>query len=310
MNVKSEQYIGTLYAIGAFTIWGVFPLYWRQLQVVPAYDILAHRTFWSFVVTAAVLLATGRTTFLSLLRDRRSRRALISTGLLLGTNWFTFIFAVNAGRVLDASLGYYINPLFSVFLGTVFLKERLTASQKIAVGFAAAGVIVLTIGFRVVPWTALILMTTFGLYGLVKKTVPLEALGALAAETLILAPIALGVIVAGVIRGTGALGRIGTGIDLLLILGGAVTAIPLYWFAEGAKRIPLSRVGFIQYIAPTLMLLVGVLLFAEPFTTIHAISFGLIWTGLTIYSLSHTRRIRAMDARIELRTRLGTARCY
>ncbi|TVR00373.1 MAG: EamA family transporter RarD [Spirochaetaceae bacterium] len=289
MKTLSESTVGTLYAAGAFAFWGVLPIYWRLLGAAPAYEILAHRTFWSFAMASLILMATRRRRFLGVLRDRRCRRALILSGLLLGTNWFTFIVAVNAGRVLDASLGYYINPLFSVFLGTVFLKERLSALQKIAVGFAASGVIVLTIGSGVIPWVALILMTTFGLYGLVKKTVAVEPLTALAVETLVLVPVAAIIIGAGIVRGTGALGRLGVATDALLVMAGVVTTVPLYWFAQGARRIPLSRLGFIQYIAPTLMLLVGAVLFGEPFTPVHAVSFSLIWTGLALYSFSHAR---------------------
>lgn len=289
MKTLSESTMGTLYAAGAFAFWGVLPIYWRLLEVAPAHEILAHRTFWSFIMSALILMTTRRRRFLGVLRDRRCRHALVLSGLLLGFNWFTFIFAVNAGRVLDASLGYYINPLFSVFLGTVFLKERLTALQKVAVGFAAAGVIVLTIGSGVIPWVALILMTTFGLYGLVKKTVAVEPLTALAVETLVLVPVAAVIIGTGLVRGTGALGRWGLATDALLVLAGVVTTVPLYWFAQGARRIPLSRLGFIQYIAPTLMLLVGAVLFGEPFTPVHAVSFALIWTGLALYSFSHAR---------------------
>ncbi len=287
---------GTLYAIGAFGLWGLLPLYWRLLHGVPAYEILAHRTFWSFVFASIVLLFIGKRDFLATLTQPRLRRAMLATGLLLGLNWFTYILAVNTDRVLQVSMGYYINPLFSIFLGRIFLKEHLTLLQRVAVLFAAAGVAVLIIAHGVVPWIALILMTTFGFYGLVKKTVAIDALTALAIETLVLSPIAAAVIIAGVVRGAGALGRVSPGVDALLIGAGVVSAIPLYWFAMGAQRIPLARVGFLQYIAPTLMFLIGVLLFGEPFTTVHALSFGLIWTGLAIYSLSHTRPLRRLDA--------------
>ena len=287
-----DSTIGTLYAAGAFALWGVLPLYWRLLDAAPPLEILAHRAFWSFTLSSLILLVTRRRRFIGVLRDRRTLRPLILSGLLLGINWFTFILAVHAGRVLDASLGYYINPLFSVFLGTVFLKERLDPVQKVAVGCAAAGVTVLTLGSGVVPWVALILMSTFGIYGLVKKTVAVEALTALAVETLVLFPVAAVIIGGGLLRSTGALGRWGVDTDALLVLAGVVTTVPLYWFAQGARRIPLSRLGLIQYIAPTLMLLIGAALFGEPFTTVHAVSFALIWTGLALYSLSHTRSPR------------------
>ncbi|TVQ38844.1 MAG: EamA family transporter RarD [Spirochaetaceae bacterium] len=286
---------GTLYAIAAFTLWGLLPLYWRPLDSIPAHEILAHRTLWSCVFASLVLLALGKRGFLGTLAVPALRRAVLTTGLLLGINWFTYILAVNSGRVLQVSMGYYINPLFSILLGRVFLRERLTASQRVAVLFAAAGVVVITLGHGVVPWIALILMGSFGFYGLVKKTVIIDAMTALAIETLVLTPIAAGYIIHGVIRGSGALGRTGPAVDALLLGAGAVSAIPLYLFAKGAQRIPLARVGFIQYIAPTLMFLLGVALFGEPFTPVHAVSFGLIWTGLAIYSLSHTRLMRRID---------------
>ena len=297
MPEPSSQRVGTFYALSAFILWGLLPLYWRLLDAVPAHEILAHRTLWSFVFASAVLVARGKRAFLQMLVHAETRRTVVATGLLLGINWFTYIYSVNTGRVLQASIGYYINPLFSIFLGRVFLKERLSASQRIAVLFAACGVAVLTFGLGVVPWIALILMTTFGIYALIKKTVALEPLGALAVETLILTPPAAALILVGLLSGRGALASINLRTDILLLLTGIVTALPLYWFARAARSIPLARVGFIQYITPTLMFLIGVLLFDEPFTVVHAVSFSCIWTGIAVYLLSHSRPIRRLDAR-------------
>ncbi len=277
---------GTIYALGAFTLWGLLPVYWKWLAAVPAGEILAHRVFWSACFVTGLLLALGRRDFLKLLTGARTRSSLIVTGLLIGVNWFTYIYAVNSGQVIEASMGYYINPLISILLGMIVLKERLTPLQTAALFLAAAGVLIVTVNYGRMPWIALILSGTFGLYGLLKKTANLDALSSLAIETLLLAPFAAGYILLNLYNDTGAAGRLGTQTDLLLIFSGVVTALPLYWFAQGARRIPLSRVGFLQYIAPSLMLMIGVFLFKEAFTLIHAISFGCIWAALLLYSLS------------------------
>jgi len=281
-----ETTTGTIYALAAFILWGILPVYWKLLDAVPAGEILAHRIFWSAVFVTAVLVYIGRKNFLTLLRNRKSRYSLIVTGTLIGVNWFTYIFAVHTDRIVEASMGYYINPLISIFLGLVVLKERLTRIQWIALLLALIGVLVITIQFGRIPWIALILSGTFGLYGLIKKMMNLDALSSLGVETVLLAPIAGGFLLMQAASGTGALFKIDIGIDVLLIFSGAITALPLYWFAQSARRIPLSRIGFLQYIAPTLMLLMGVIVYREPFTSVHTVSFGLIWTALLLYSYS------------------------
>jgi chloramphenicol-sensitive protein RarD len=239
----------------------------------------------------------------------RRRRAVILMSLLIGGNWFVFIYAVSIEQVVQASLGYYINPLFSILLGTVVLRERLGIVQFTAVILAAIGVTILTVRFGAVPWIALALTFTFGCYGLVKKRAGLDSLTGLALETTLLAPLALALI--GFWSDGGGAFFTGTlETRILLVLSGAATALPLYWFAQGAKRVPLSQIGFTQYIGPSLMLLIGVLLFGEPFTTTHAVSFGIIWTALALYSLSHTPLLRRAD-RTEVRLsgfRAGTQR--
>ena len=304
MASGGEQRLGTIYTAGAFSLWGLLPLYWRLLEHVPAFEILAHRIVWTAVFTSLVLLVGRRYRIGAFVRDRRLRRGLVLTGALLGVNWFTYIYAVNAGRVLDASMGYYINPLVSVLLGTLVLGERLSLLQKTAVSLAAIGVLVITIHYAVVPWVALVLAGTFGYYGLRKKQMGLDPLTALAVETTFLAPAGVALIAVLGAGGAGALAAVDLTTDMLLVAAGVATALPLYWFAHGARRIPLSRVGFLQYIAPTLMLLIGVFLFGEPFTGAEAVSFGLIWLALAIYTASHTPVAKEIENRIERRIRM------
>ncbi|MFW5994589.1 MAG: EamA family transporter RarD [Spirochaetia bacterium] len=301
MNNQNGTLAGTAYAVGAFTLWGLLPLYWNLLEHVPAFEVLSHRLLWTALSVTLLLVAARRYRVLQLLRDHTVFRRLFLTGMLLGINWFTYIYAINAGRVLDASMGYYINPLVSIFLGMLFLGERLSLFQKVAVGLAGLGVLVITVHYAVIPWVALVLAGTFGFYGLIKKQMGLRPLTALAAESSFLAPLGLAIIVTQALRGEGAFISAGAGTTGLLVVTGVVTALPLYWFAQGATRIPLSRVGFIQYIAPTLMLLIGVLVFGEPFTAAEGVSFGLIWTGLALYSLSHFPRVRVVESRLARR---------
>lgn len=311
MDNLRETRIGTLYAIAAFTSWGLLPLYWNLLEYVPAFEILAHRMLWTCLTVTVLLIVGRRYRVPELFHDRAIRRRLTLTGLLLGMNWFTYIYAVNAGRVLDASMGYYMNPLVSVFLGTLVLGEKLSPYQKLAVALAGTGVLVITVHYAVVPWVALVLATTFGLYGLIKKQMGLAPLTSLSAESSFLAPVGLAIILWRGISGEGAFLSLGISTTALLVLTGVATAAPLYWFAHGATRIPLARVGFIQYIAPTLMLLIGVFAFGEPFAVAEAVSFGLIWSALAIYSLSHLPVVKRSEARLRaLRARRDRAHTH
>jgi chloramphenicol-sensitive protein RarD len=295
---RSELTSGTLYAMGAFVLWGVLPVYWKLLHSIPPGEILAHRIFWSAVSTSFILLLIGKRNFLTLAGSRRNRLSMLLTGLLVGTNWFIYIYAVNSDQIVEASMGYYINPLISIFLGLIVLKEPLNRVQWGAFALAVIGVLIITVQFGRIPWIAVALSGTFGLYGLVKKIMNLDALSSLAIETLFLAPIAGGYIFFLALNGTGSFLAIEFRYDFLLFFSGAVTALPLYWFAQGARRIPLSRIGFLQYIAPSLMLIMGVLVYKEAFTQTHAISFGCIWTALVLYTLSLIRRSREIERRI------------
>lgn len=289
---------GIAYTVAAFTAWGILPLYWKALKQVPAGEILAHRIFWSFIFAAAALFIYGRRNeFISMLSIRSNRvYALLCAGLI-SANWFTYIWAVNAGHVVEASLGYYINPLFSVFLGVVVLKEKLNFWQVCSILLAAAGVAVITATYGRIPWIALILTLTFGIYGLVKKLAGIESLMGLTLETVVIAPAALGYIVFKQAAGTGNLGY-SLSLAALLVFSGIVTGLPLLWFAKGAQIVPLSTVGLTQYLAPTITLFLGVFIFREPFTSVEAISFGLIWVALLIYSLSGMRWMYRLQPRL------------
>ena len=310
--------VGTLYTLAAFVSWGLLPLYWRLLSEVAAPVILAHRIIWSFVFVSAILFLLGKFRPVMFLRDQSRRRVVVFTSALIAVNWFTYIWAVSTEQVVEASMGYYINPLFSVFLGLVILKERLTRLEAAALILAAIGVANIALRYGRVPWIALLLAGSFGFYGLLKKLVSVDSLSALSLETAILSPLAVlylgGVVMwpplAEMARGGAAAAGAGAAVVVgnggwvtvgLLLFGGVVTAMPLYWFAKGAQRIPLSQVGFMQYIAPSLMLLIGVFIFGEPFTVVHAVSFGFIWAGLALYSSSRfwTYRTRRDTARRE-----------
>jgi len=296
MNERIREYrVGIVYTAVAFFVWGVLPFYWKALESVPAFEILAHRILWSFVFTTIVLAVRRNTQFKALLKDPTTRKKLVITSTLIGLNWVTYVYAVNSERLVEASMGYYINPLLSVCLGIVVLKERLNLLQVIAFLLACAGVLYVTVDYGRFPWIAVLLACAFALYGLFKKTTKFESMPGLMVETLILSPVALGIVFYQMLVGRGALFKVSLSIDLFLIVAGVVTVLPLYWFAQGAKRITLSSVGFLQYIAPTLMLLIGVFVYNEIFTQAHLISFGFIWVALVLYSLTLVRTSRAKE---------------
>ncbi len=290
MSLPTEQQklykSGLVYAIVSYSIWGIFPLYWKMLLHVPPQQILAHRIVWSMIFLFIVLAWRKERLFIQYLSSPKILGTLLLTGALIGTNWFTYIYAVNNDHIVDASLGYYINPMVNVFLGMVFLKERLTRLQGIAVAFAFAGVGFLTFHYGRLPVISLILAFSFGLYGLIRKKANLQSMPGLMVETLLLAPVALWYLWHVNTLGTGAFWHYSTFTDMLLILGGPVTALPLFWFGIAATRIPLSTLGFIQYLSPTIQLIIGVFVFREVFHAAYMVSFGLVWIGLGIYTFS------------------------
>ena len=294
MKERIREYrIGIVYTTVAFFVWGVLPFYWKALGSVPAFEILAHRILWSFAFTTIVLVVRRNIHLRELLKDPTTRKSLLITSGLIGLNWFTYVYAVNSERLIEASMGYYINPLLSVCLGIVVLKERLNLLQIIAFLLACAGVLYVTVDYGKFPWIAVVLACAFALYGLFKKTTKVESMPGLMIETLILSPAAFGVVFYQMLMGRGALFSMSLSTDSFLIVAGVVTVLPLYWFAQGAKRIPLSSVGFLQYIAPTLMLVISIFVYRETFTRAHLVSFGFIWVALTLYSLTLVKASRA-----------------
>jgi chloramphenicol-sensitive protein RarD len=276
---------GLAAAIAAFTIWGAMPAYLKPLQAVGALEIMAHRIVWCCLLVFAWLAVRGELQAVrAALADRGVRLRLVASATLISLNWLVYVWAVAHDHVIDSSLGYFINPLLSVVLGVMVLGERLNRPQQVAVGLAVIGVLHLAVVAGRPPWIALALAATFGLYGLIRKVVVVDAVPGLATETLLLTPFALAWLVWLEWRGIGALGRAAPHVSALLVGSGLITALPLALFAYGARRIPLSTVGLVQYIGPTLQFLTGVWLFREPFSRERAVGFVFIWTALAIYA--------------------------
>jgi chloramphenicol-sensitive protein RarD len=283
---------GLLYGAVAYAIWGLLPLYWKALHGVSALEILAHRIVWALAV-AVLLVALRRSGWGWLRTAARSPRvvgAFALSAVLLSVNWGIYIWAVNAGHVVETSLGYFINPLANVLLGVLFLRERLRLGQALAVLTALAGVLYLTLQHGSPPWIALALASSFALYGLLRKTAALGSLEGLTLETLLMTGPALAYIAWAELSGAGAFLYGGPLTSLLLVGAGAVTAVPLLLFAAGARRVTLTTMGILQYIAPTLQFALGVTVFGEPLTSARLIGFGLVWAALVIYTLDGTIR--------------------
>ncbi len=274
---------GILYGLSAYVLWGLFPLFFKQLQAAAATEVVLHRMVWSLVFVLIVLAALRRFAWLA---DVRRNPALLGkfavSAVLLAANWLTYIWAVNNGHVLDASLGYFILPLVNVALGFVFLHERPRKAQWVAFALAASGVLWMALQTGRMPWIALLLALTFGFYGLMRKTAALGALEGMSLETMLLAPLALAALLWG--NHTGQLPAHDSHTWLFFVLSGPVTAIPLLLFAAGARRVPLSTMGFLQYITPSILALMGVFLYGETFSGPRAVGFALIWVALALYS--------------------------
>jgi chloramphenicol-sensitive protein RarD len=276
---------GIYYAFGAYFIWGLVPIYWKLIKHVPAIQLLGHRIAWSFILLTIVLLATRKWPELRrLASDRKIFCIYLAAAVLVGFNWFIYVWSVNAGHIVEASLGYFINPLFSVLLGVLFLRERLRPFQWMAVGLAAIGVGYLTLTHGRLPWIALSLAFTFGLYGLVKKMAPLGPLNGLTLETGILFVPAVIFLLHQNSLGHGAFLHTGMSADLLMAGAGLVTTIPLLMFAAAAHRIPLTTIGILHYITPTCQFLIGIFLFKEGFSATRLIGFGIVWIGLILFA--------------------------
>ena len=285
-NSKSST-TGALAAVGAFLSWGFLPVYFNVIGPrVSVWEILIHRVVWAAVLLSIVALVTGRWgRVIRLIRRRRAFLALCGSAALIAGNWGLFIWAVTSHHILEASLGYYINPLLNVLLGFLFLGERFRPLQLVSIAVASAGVLIMIVGYGQVPWVALILAGCFGAYGLIRKQVQVESDIGLLIETLLLLPFALIWLGSMYAEGQAAFLTISPGLDLLLMSAGAVTVVPLVLFAYGARRLRLATVGLAQYIAPTVHFLVAVMFYGEVFTTADAITFGCIWAGLALYTL-------------------------
>lgn len=279
---------GVLFALAAYILWGFFPLYFKAIQQVSALQILAHRIAWGFVFTLAVVLVLRQwKEFRASVFNRRTFLIYAGASVVLGINWFTYVWAVITNHVVESSLGYFINPIVSVLLGVIFLRERLRTFQWVAISMVTAGVVYLTITFGQLPWISLVLAVTFGFYGLLKKIAPLGALHGITLETAVLTIPSLVYLLIVNANGTGTFGHSTPLLDFLLVLSGPVTAIPLLLFATGARRIPLTTIGLLQYIAPTLQFLLGVLVFHEPFDQTRLIGFMIIWLALVLFSVEN-----------------------
>lgn len=285
-----ETRSGLILGIAAYALWGLLPLYLRLLHGVPALQILAHRVLWSLLLLAIVVVALRRIAGIRAAARGRTLLMLCASAALIAINWLVYIWAAGNAHVLEASLGYFINPLVNVALAVAVLGERIRRWQAVALAIAAAGVLVMAISGGGAIWISLTLAASFGLYGLIRKTIAIDALGGLTVETLLLAPLCLVVIFTA--GSDGAFGH-DRHLDMLLVLAGAVTAAPLLMFAAAARKLRYTTMGLLQYIAPTLQFFEAVLLFGEPLRPVHIVTFALIWGGCALYAFDSVRAARA-----------------
>jgi len=289
--MDKDRILGNYMGSAAYLMWGFLALYWKLIIQVPANEILAHRIIWSLGFIVAILLYKKDWKWISIiLRKPRYMILYLASALLVSANWFTYIWAVNNGHTVDASLGYFINPLFSVFLGVVFLREKLIFPEKIAVVLALLGVIFLTVYYRSLPWVAIVLTLTFGLYGLIKKKGPLDGIQSIGLETAIIFLPTLYYLFYLESSSQASFLHSSLLTNILLICSGIVTATPLLLFGQAARKIPLSTLGFLQYLAPTLQFLLGIFVFREQFQLPKLIGFSIIWIALIIFSIARFSR--------------------
>jgi chloramphenicol-sensitive protein RarD len=293
-----ERRLGVLSGLAAYSLWGLFPLYFPLLEPAGGLEIVAHRVLWSLVFVALLVTVVRRWSMVrAAFADARSLLILGGAAVLVSCNWLVFVYGVNSGQVVETSLGYFINPLVSVLLGVVVFAERLRPLQWVAVGIAAVAVAVLTIDYGRPPWIALALASTFGLYGLMKKLVRVEAAPGLLVETTLVAlpaAVVLGVLHAD---GAGTFGTEGAGHSLLLVSSGIATAVPLLLFAAAARRIPLSTVGLLQYLTPLMQLAIGVFVYDEPMPAARLAGFVIVWVALAVFTADSLRHARAGSRR-------------
>lgn len=286
-NAAYQRKSGYLYGIGAFILWGLLPVFWKLLKAVSPIEILAHRIIWSFVfVTLLLIWNKGFHLLTETLMHKRKLVFIALAALIISVNWFTYIWAVNSNYVLQASMGYYINPLVVAVLSITVVKEKFGTGQFIALILAFIGVAIMTYRYGGIPWVALTLAVTFALYGLIKKLLMVDSLVGLALETLLLTPLALGYLVFTMVTGISTMRGLPLATMFWLVCSGVVTATPLVFFARSAQRIEFASLGFLQYIAPTITLMLGIFLFKEDFNTWYLVSFSFIWAALLVYSVA------------------------
>jgi chloramphenicol-sensitive protein RarD len=294
----SDSRRGLVHGIAAYFLWGIAPMFWKLLRDVSWVEILAHRVVWGVIAFGAIAAAVGVGPALrEAARDRGTLAAMALSGVMLAANWGTFIWAVASGHILDASLGYFIIPLISVGLGMLVLGERLRRLQWIAIAAAATGVAIQTWYAGGLPWISIVVAGSFGIYGLIRKVARVDSLVGSTLETALLVPVAAAYLVVLALRGGGQLGHAATGTQLLLLSTGAVTAVPLLLFNSAARRLPLSTLGFLQYLGPTCQFILAIGVYGEPFAAEQLIAFGLIWLGLAVFSLDLVRRSGPRAAR-------------
>ena len=299
----SAAQVGIMCAIAAYTMWGIAPIYFKQLTVLPAAEILMHRVTWSVLVLVGLIAGLKQwAKVAAALRNKKVMQVLLVAGILLGANWLLFIWAVNNDHILDASLGYYINPLINVFLGRLFLGERLRTFQRVAVVLAIVGVAILIFSYGHVPWIALVLAGSFSIYGILRKQVAVDSLPGLFIETLMLSPLAIGY---WLLFGSeySNLFNNDASLNMLILAAGVVTTAPLLCFTAAARRIMYSTLGFLQYIGPTLMFVLAVYLYDEPLDEARLITFGFVWLALAVFSvdslIAYKKQRKALRASVQ-----------
>ncbi|WP_077866418.1 EamA family transporter RarD [Clostridium saccharobutylicum] len=292
--MNNEKTAGVIYAVTAYTLWGILPIYWKLVDSVFSMEILSNRIVWAFVFTAIIIAVTKQWDELKrIAKDKKQMSYIFIASILIAFNWGLYIWAVNSDKIVDASLGYYINPLLAVVLGVLIFKEKMNYWTTAALIIAFIGVLIKTVQYGKIPWISLGLAISFGLYGAIKKSVKASSIVGLTIESAMVTPFAAAYIVSRHISGIGAFKTQGLLVILMLIGGGVVTAIPLLLFASGAKRLPLSLIGFTQYISPTISLLIGIFVYHEGFTAVDMIAFCFIWAAIAIYSFSQISLVKS-----------------
>lgn len=291
---RREHRFGLGYGFSAYLIWGFFPIYLKTLTAVPVMEVLAHRVVWAFLFLLALCFFTGQLASVrTALANRRAVAALAGSTVLIAINWGVYIYSVMSDRMLESSLGYYINPLVNVLFGVVFLRERLEMPVRFATALAALGVAFMAASLGHLPWISVTLAFSFGLYGLLRKVAPVGALSGLLIETLLLLPFTAGFLISLTAAERGVFLTTSGTLDLLLLVSGPATAVPLLCFSAAARRLPLSTLGFLQYLSPTIQFLLAVLVYREPFDTARLGAFVLIWLAVAVFALHTARRGRA-----------------